>query len=247
MLIKACLNGGTTRAQHHAVPQTPAELAADAAAAVRAGAGAIHLHPRDAVGAETLDPSAVLAAVDAVRAAVPGTPIGVTTGVWAAGGDPDRRMALVSQWTGTVQPDFASVNWSEPGADELAELLGKLGIAVEAGIWSVADAARLAGGAVGDHVLRILIEPMDDLPGAAVATAAGIEAALDGHGMTAPRLQHGEGPATWAVLRAAIKLGRDVRVGLEDTTVLPDGRLASGNAELIQAAASLVAELGGHS
>ena len=126
MLIKACLNGGTTRAQHHAVPQTPAELAADAAAAVRAGAGAVHLHPRDAVGAETLDPSAVLAAVDAVRAAAPGTPIGVTTGLWAAGGQHDRRMALVSQWTGTVQPDFASVNWSEPGADELAELLGKL-------------------------------------------------------------------------------------------------------------------------
>jgi uncharacterized protein (DUF849 family) len=247
MLIKACLNGGTTRAQHHAVPQTPAELAADAAAAVRAGAGAIHLHPRDAVGAETLDPSAVLAAVDAVRAAVPGTAIGVTTGLWAAAGDPDRRTALVSQWTGTVQPDFASVNWSEPGADELAELLGKLGIAVEAGIWSVADAARLADGAVGDHVLRILIEPTDNLPGAAVATAVAIEAALDGHGLTAPRLQHGEGVATWAVLRVAIKLGRDIRVGLEDTTVLPDGRLASGNAELIQAAASLVAELSGHS
>jgi uncharacterized protein (DUF849 family) len=226
MLIKACLNGGTTRAQHHAVPQTPAELAADAAAGVRAGAGAIHLHPRDAVGAETLDPSAVLAAVDAVRAAVPGTPIGVTTGVWASGGDPDRRMALVSQWTGTVQPDFASVNWSEPGADELAELLGKLGIAVEAGIWSVADAARLADGAIGDHVLRILIE-----------------AALDGRGFTAPRLQHGEGAATWAVLRVAIKLGRDIRVGLEDTTVLPDGRLASGNAALVEAAVNLVAEL----
>jgi uncharacterized protein (DUF849 family) len=44
MLIKACLNGGTTRAQHRAVPQTPAEpaaadaAAADAAAAARAGA-----------------------------------------------------------------------------------------------------------------------------------------------------------------------------------------------------------------
>jgi uncharacterized protein (DUF849 family) len=247
MLIKACLNGGTTRAQHHAVPQTPAELAADAAAAVRAGAGAVHLHPRDAVGAETLDPSAMLAAVDAVRATVPGTPIGVTTGLWAAGGDPDHRMALVSQWTGTVQPDFASVNWSEAGADELAELLGKLGIAVEAGIWSVADAARLADGAVGDHVLRILIEPIDDLPGAAVATAVAIEAALDGHGMTAPRLQHGEGLATWAVLRVAIKLGRDIRIGLEDTTVLPDGRLASGNAELVEAAVRLVAELSGQS
>ena len=36
MLLKACLNGGTTRDEHPSVPQTPAELAADASAAVAA-------------------------------------------------------------------------------------------------------------------------------------------------------------------------------------------------------------------
>ncbi len=61
MLIKACLNGGATRAEHPSVPQTPDELAAEASAAVSTGAGAVHLHPRDASGAETLDPDAVLA------------------------------------------------------------------------------------------------------------------------------------------------------------------------------------------
>ena len=45
VLIKACLNGGTTRDEHPSVPQTPDELAAEAVAAVRAGAGAVHLHP----------------------------------------------------------------------------------------------------------------------------------------------------------------------------------------------------------
>ena len=159
MLIKACLNGGTTRAVHPSVPQTPGELAADASAAVGAGAGAVHLHPRDASGAETLDADAVLAAVAAVRAAVPATPVGVTTGLWAAAGDPARRMTLVSQWTGSVIPDFASVNVSEPGADDLARLLDELGIAVEAGIWSADDADRLAAGAFGRRVSRILIEP----------------------------------------------------------------------------------------
>ena len=89
-------------------------------------------------------PNAVLAAVEAVRAAVPATPVGVTTGLWVAGGDPARRMAQVSRWTGNGKPDFASVNLSEPGADELAGLLGELGIAVEAGVWSVADADQLA-------------------------------------------------------------------------------------------------------
>ena len=63
MLIKACLNGGTTRQQHPSVPRTPDELAADARDAVRAGAGAVHAHPRDASGDETLEPEPVLAAV----------------------------------------------------------------------------------------------------------------------------------------------------------------------------------------
>jgi uncharacterized protein (DUF849 family) len=46
-----------------------------------------------------------------------------------------------------------------------------------------------------------------------------------------------------SVLRAAIRLGRDIRVGLEDTTVLADGRVASGNGELVEAAVRLAAEL----
>jgi uncharacterized protein (DUF849 family) len=242
MLIKACLNGGTTRAVHPSVPQTPDELAADASAAVRAGAGAVHIHPRDASGAETLDADPVLAAVAAVRAAVPATPVGVTTGLWAASGDPARRMSLVSRWTGSDIPDFASVNLSEPGADDLARLLGELGIAVEAGIWSAEDAERLAAGGFGRHVLRILIEPQDPASQVAVAAAAAIEAALDRHGLSAPRLHHGYGAATWPVLRAAIRLGRDIRVGLEDTVVLEDGRPASGNSELVHAAAGLAAE-----
>jgi uncharacterized protein (DUF849 family) len=243
VLLEACLNGGTTRDEHPSVPQTPAELAADAAAVVAAGAGAIHLHPRDPAGAETLEADAVLAAVAAVRAAVPALPVGVTTGLWAAAGDQDRRMEFVARWTGAGRPDFASVNLSEPGAGELAGLLADLGIAVEAGVWSADDADLLAASAFGRQVLRILVEPDDPTPEGAVALAAGIEAALDRHDLTAPRLHHGEGLATWPVLRAAVARGRDIRVGLEDTVVLEDGRLASGNRELVQAAARLIAEV----
>jgi uncharacterized protein (DUF849 family) len=84
VLLQACLNGGTTRDAHPSVPQTPAELAADAAAAVTAGAGAVHLHPRDPSGAETLDPAAVLAAVAAVR----DVRVGLEDTVVLAGGRP---------------------------------------------------------------------------------------------------------------------------------------------------------------
>jgi uncharacterized protein (DUF849 family) len=242
VLVKACLNGGTTRREHPAVPQTPAELAADAIAVVRAGAGAIHLHPRDESGVEVLEASAVLAAVGEVQAAVPGVPVGVTTGLWAAGGSSYKRLELVSGWSGPSKPAFASVNMSEPGAAELAALLGELDIAVEAGVWTVADADTLAETGLaeaGTGLVRILVEPQDRSAEGAVALAAGIEAALDRHSFTAPRLHHGYGLATWQVLRAAVALGRDIRVGLEDTVVLADGTPATSNAELVAAAVAL--------
>lgn len=244
MLIKACLNGGTTRDQHPAVPRSPGELAADAQEAVRAGARVIHVHPRDASGAETLEADAVLAAVRAIRAAVPGTPVGVTTGLWAAGGDPMRRLALVASWVGTDRPDFASVNLSEPGPDALAASLASAGIEVEAGVWTPEDAERLGASEFGSKAIRILVEPRDDAPGAAVATAAKIDEALDRLSLDMPRVHHGYGMATWDVILAALQHGRDIRVGLEDTTVLPDGSTAAGNAELVAAAVRLATEAG---
>ena len=56
-------------------------------------------------------------------------------------------------------------------------------------------------------------------------------------------MRPGYGLATWDVIRAAVAMGQDFRVGLEDTSVLPDGRLAAGNGELVAAAAGLVREL----
>jgi uncharacterized protein (DUF849 family) len=244
MLIKACLNGGTTRQQHPSVPCTPVELAADARDAVSGGAGAIHVHPRDASGEETLEADAVLAAVRAIRAAVPAVPVGVTTGIWTVAGDTARRLELVSGWTGNDRPDFASVNLSEPGTEELAALLSELGIPVEAGVWTPGDADLLAASSFGRRVIRVLIEPRDSSPDAAAAAAAQADETLDRHGIQAPRVHHGYGIATWHVIRAALQVGRDIRIGLEDTVVLPDGSTATGNGELVAAAVRLATEAG---
>jgi uncharacterized protein (DUF849 family) len=240
VLIQACLNGGTTRAEHSAVPFTPAELAADARAAKLAGVGAVHVHPRDSSGAQTLWPRDVLAAVAAVRAAT-GLPVGVTTGIWAVDGDTGRRMSLVAGWTGVNRPDFASINMNEPGTDSLADLLTHLGIEIEAGVWTAEDARRLAASTFASRVIRVLLEPVER-SSAAVATAAESVAELTRLGITAPRMHHGYGVATWDVLRAAVAMGEDIRIGLEDTTVLPDGTAAAGNAELVAAAARLAGE-----
>src|SRR5205814_10254987 len=110
--VKACLNGGRTREEHAAVPQSPAELAADALAVRRAGAVAVHVHPRDARGAQTLRARECDAAVAAIRKAVPGLPGGLATAE-ARHPDPFARAAAVAAWR--ERPDFVSVNLSELG------------------------------------------------------------------------------------------------------------------------------------
>jgi uncharacterized protein (DUF849 family) len=239
MLIQACLNGGRTRAEHPAVPLTPAELAAEARAAHRAGAQALHLHPRDASGAQTLAAADVLAAVAAVRAAT-GLPVGVTTGIWAVDGDAERRISLVADWSGPDRPDYASVNVNEPGTEPLADLLTGLGIEIEAGVWTADDARALGASGFGHRALRVLIEVADRLPADAVATAAACAAELTRGGITAPQLHHGYDLATYEVIRAAAGMGADVRIGLEDTIVLPDGAMTAGNGDLVAAAVRLV-------
>ena len=63
--------------------------------------------------------------------------------------------------------------------------------------------------------------------------ARDIDAALDRVFVRAPRLHHGVGSATWAVLDAAVPIGREIRIGLEDVLTLPDGRRAPDNAALV--------------
>jgi uncharacterized protein (DUF849 family) len=239
VLVQAALNGGTTRAQHAAVPVTAQELAAQARAAAEAGAGALHLHPRDASGAQTLEPAQVLAAVAATRAAT-GLPVGVTTGIWTVEGDVTRRLSLVARWAGPDRPDYASINMNEPGTEELADLLTGLGIEIEAGVWTPEDARLLGAATFRTRILRVLMEPVDRAPAGAVATAAAAAAELARLGVRARQVHHGYDLATWDVMRAAVTMGQDIRVGLEDTTVLPDGSAAAGNGDLVAAAVRLV-------
>ena len=234
MLLQAALNGPFGKDVHPQLPVSEAELARDGAACVAAGARAIHLHPRDADGSERLDARVVDGADAAVRDAC-GVPVGVSTGAWI---EPDlgRRLALLAGWSA---PDYASVNLSEDGAAETMRTLLDAGIGIEAGVWSVEDAERLAASGLGDRVTRVLVEPVGVSAGDAVALVDEIHTALDRLGLTAPRLQHGDGEATWVLLRDAIRRGIDTRIGLEDTVDGPDGARTAGNEALVRAARAL--------
>ena len=232
MAVKACLNGGRTRAEHPAVPQTPAELAADASAARHAGAFAVHMHPRDHGGAQTMAVAACDAAVAAVRAAVPGLPIGLSTSE-AIDPDPFARAAAVRAWR--RPPDFVSVNLSELGWAGIMRAALHAGIAVEAGLATPADAEQLARSPFTHQLIRALVEVDGGVPEAHAI------AELIPHGI--PQLWHGYDERTWEVISAAATAGIDVRVGLEDVLELPDGRIAANNAELVAAALELTDRL----
>ena len=223
-MLQAALNGARRPDEHPALPLTPEQLAADARAVVAEGASSLHLHVRDASGAESLADRDVAAALTAVRAAAPGVEISLSTGLWIAG---HRRLELIAGWS--VLPDLVSLNLSEPGWPELAALLGERGIGIEAGLATTADADALVASSLRPS--RVLVEIDDErIDGpSAVAAARAIEARLGG--FDAPQLHHGMGPATWAVLRAAGP--HDTRIGLEDVLTLPGGTLAPGNASLV--------------
>lgn len=222
-----CLNGPRGAADGTAVPLTPESMAQAAADAVEAGATDIHVHPKTPCGRDSLSPRVVAATLEAIRARV-SVPVGVTTGAWAEP-DPAARLARVRGWT--VLPDHASVNWHEPGAEEIAAALIDLGVGVEAGIWSGTDAAaRFAVSPLGPKVLRVLAEVTDTQ--AAETSARTLLAELGpAHGR--PVLLHGEEAGAWPVLRLAGRLGLATRVGLEDTLALPDGQRAVSNAQLV--------------
>jgi uncharacterized protein (DUF849 family) len=231
MLLQAAINGARTRAEHAAVPLQPDELATAAKACVAAGAEAVHFHVRDPDGRESLAASDVARAVGAMRAACRGTSVGISTGAWIEP-DPDRRLALIRRWH--VLPDYASVNFHEPGALEIAEELQELGVGIEAGLADVDAAEALVRSGLQDRCLRVLLEPQEQVLSAALETVTAIErvlAAPDPHGES--RLLHGTEATAWPVLREAVRRGYDARMGLEDTLQLPEGTVARDNLELI--------------
>lgn len=236
MWIKACLNGARRPSDNPAIPITPEAIAAEAVAAAAAGARAVHFHPKDAAGADTLDADAVAAAVRAVRAAAPTLPLGVTTGAWAVP-DAAARVAAVEAWT--VLPDFASVNWSEDGSDAVAAVLEARGVGIEAGLFHQQAVANWAASASRGACLRLMIElrPTEDFEAVADDMLARIRAVDP----LTPVLLHGGGADVWRAVRHAALRGLQTRIGLEDTITLPDGTPAPGNAALVAAAYEIAA------
>ncbi len=234
MLIQVALNGGRTRAEHPAIPVTPDELAASARESAAAGAGSIHFHVRRADARESLDPGDVANALTAIRSALPGTPVGVSTGAWILR-DTILRYETISSWK--TLPDFASVNFKEEGAVRLAKLLLSRGVAVEAGLGDIESTEVFLKSGLASTCLRLLLEPFEQTKAGGLKTLEDILQRIGSAGVDLPVLFHGVNQTAWELIDEAADRGYDTRIGFEDVLTLPDGKRAPSNAALVAEAA----------
>ncbi|MBD0708891.1 MULTISPECIES: 3-keto-5-aminohexanoate cleavage protein [unclassified Streptomyces] len=238
MFLKAAVNGGRSQAEHPTVPVTAEEIAADTLAVLAAGADVVHFHVRTPDGGQTIRPDALAEVLNAIRATAPGAVVGTTTGLWTCDG-PEERYELVKAWD--VLPDFASVAFCEEGAAETAELVVERGMVLESAVWTMDDVPALLASPTLHRNVRILIEPLEEDPEEAVASARAMAGRILAAGVTCPILYHGEGPTVWPLVRAAIEDGHEARIGFEDGTTLPDGTDTPDNAALVRAVRELAA------
>jgi uncharacterized protein (DUF849 family) len=234
VFLQAALNGDRI---HPASPRHPAAIAEAARAAVNAGAHSVHIHAFDDAGRETLDGAACARVLRALRSLCPETAISLTTSA-AIVRDPEERFRIVQAWE--EMPDLVTVNQGEKGIRELCELLLSRGVGIEAGLLSTEDAHAFVVSGLASRCRRALIEPLDDDPRVALEHAGKMEDIVMSAGITIEQVHHGYGMACWAVNQRALERGHGIRTGLEDITLLPDGKPAVDNADLVAAAVHLI-------
>jgi uncharacterized protein (DUF849 family) len=256
ILIVAALNGLRDRKVSKKVPFTADELAKEAKRAVDAGAGAVHVHPRRDDGSPAFDLT-IDEVVSAIRA-VTDAPVSITTqrtrqtslGTITALFDVLRELPDMA--TVHVRPAAAELPAHREEARQILDACERAGVApvpvindldaigdIEAlqndGLIPHAPFLELALGAPGtDHGLAGTPQNLVRL---ADAVKGGTLGALGWVG-------HGAGPSTAPVCATAAALGGSIRVGLEDSALLPDGSVATSNAEFVELAVALADALG---
>jgi uncharacterized protein (DUF849 family) len=212
-------------------------MAVAAREAVNEGAQLVHVHAFDVGGRETLGGVDCANVLKAIRAACPGIPISLTTSATIVA-SPAQRFSVIEAWS--EMPDLVTANQGESGIVELCELLLSRGVGIEAGLLTVEDARAFVRSRLADRCRRVLIEPLDENQDAAVQQAAAMEDIVVCAGIKLEQVHHGYGLSCWKVNQRALERGHGIRTGLEDVTVLPDGRQARDNADLVRAAIRLV-------
>jgi uncharacterized protein (DUF849 family) len=252
------------------VPVTPVQIAASAIEAAAAGAAVVHIHVRDpATGAPSMELPLYAEVVERIRAANTGVLINLTTG---AGGrfsprpdDPlqgDAASTLTTparriEHVRTLLPeicslDIATMNFGEfaflnlpRDLREMAAGIRQAGVLPELEVFDLGH-IRLARQLLDEGALppKPYFQLCLGVPWGAPATVPVMEMMRDMLPEDAVWSAFGVGAAQFPIVEAAVRLGGQVRVGLEDNLYLSRGVLSPGNGPLVARAVEIIEAAG---
>ncbi len=267
VIITCSISGAiANRDQCPAIPYTPAEYAAEARRAVAEGASMIHIHARTPEGLPSYEVSDFAAITNAILEAVDDVVINYSTG--AIGVPNEKRIAYLRE----LRPDVAALNMSsmnyakysakrkdfvfkavfENSFDTIIEFVAamtELGIRPEHECFDSGHVANL------DPLIDMgLLSPPLQVS-CVMGVNGGIRPTPQNLAHMADQVPGGpQGPNNWGVIgisrdqwmlvAAALTLGGNIRVGLEDNFYLPDGEMARSNGDLIAKARQMTEDVG---
>lgn len=262
VIVSCALTGVlANRAQCPAIPYTPVEIAEEARRAWEAGAHVVHIHAREDDGSPSWRPEVFAAIRDEVTARCP-VILNFSTG--SLDDDTSQQERMLSE----VRPHVAALNmgtmnyakYSERRKDFVFDLIfpnpfskikrllaamNAAGVKPELECFDTGHTASIAplmdmGLLRGPLEISFIMGVLGGLPTSVEALQ--LQAMQVPAGSTWQVI--GIGRIQWRMVAAALVLGGNVRVGLEDNFYLPDGTMASSNGELVARAVRLVGDTG---
>jgi uncharacterized protein (DUF849 family) len=252
------------RDQCPAIPYTPAEYGAEARRIADAGGAMIHIHARRPDGTPSHEVEDFRAITEAIRAEV-GRGLIVNYSTGALGVPVAKRVAYLRELRPEVGAlNMGSMNYAkysrrrrefvfqavfENSFETIRALLGPM---LEAGIrpeHECFDSGHVASLDplldMGELTPPLLLSFVMGVTGGIRPTARNVAHMAE----QVPGVPHqwgviGISRAQWTLLAAALALGGNIRVGLEDNFYLPGGEMARSNGDLVARAARMVADAG---
>jgi 3-keto-5-aminohexanoate cleavage enzyme len=251
IVTAAVVGAEVTREQSPAVPYTPAEIAAAAVSAAKAGAAVVHLHARWPDGRPSQDAVHFREIVDRIRGAGCDVVLQCSTG-GAVGMGVDERLGSLVDGAEMGTLNLGTMNFGDgvfvnarPDIVRIAGRLTERGLVPECEVYDAGmldtlrwllDKGHLAAPYQVQFVLGV--------PGGMAASERNLRFLLDG----LPEQVHwsvaGVGRHQLPMAELALRLGGHVRVGLEDNLYVSKGVLARGSDELVERAAALASAAG---
>jgi uncharacterized protein (DUF849 family) len=230
-----------------ALPVTLDELVTTAKECQAAGAAVVHVHIRDGQARPTLDLGLLKDTVAALRE---GTDLIVQLSTGGAVTDSfGDRLAVLDAAPDACSLTCGTVNFGEdvfhnpyPFIRDLYARTQELGVVPEFELFDfghIATLHRLLAGHGAPHGGHVHCDLVMGVPGGMPGDAATLTQAVSALPEGATWSATGIGRTTLPVMFAALAAGGHLRVGMEDTVSFAKGRPVTGNAELVERAATL--------